>query len=89
MSPLSRRLLISSELLLLQQSQRSCNRQRREGSRYPDERHAIVRDGRKRTILLNLMMNDLFVDLGIETGVLESAESLSVGCVGMRAEDRR
>jgi hypothetical protein len=40
-------------------------------------------------MLLNLMMNDLFVDLGIETGVLESAESLSVGCVGMRAEDRR
>ena len=55
---------------------------KRGGEGYPDERHAMVRDGRKRTTLLNLMMKDGFGDLGIETGVCRGPLSpFNVGCV--------
>jgi len=42
----------------------------------------MVRDGRKRTTLLNLMMKDGFGDWGIETGVCRGPLSpFTVGCV--------
>jgi len=58
----------------------SCNVERGGGGEgYPDERHAIVRDGRKRTTLLNLMMKDSFSTCGLNRDCGPAVESLTVG----------